>query len=104
MRRWADEATDDVVVYAVSSSTIGPEDPARLADFVMAMDLTMDVIADYETTIYDAWRFSSPERFAPYPREYVIGRDRRIRYREATLDVDAINAAVAAALQEGPAP
>lgn len=90
----------DVVAFAVSSSTIGPEDPARLADFVQAMGLTMTVIGDYDTTIYDEWRFATNEAFAPYPREYVIGRDGLIRLMSPVLDGAAMNAAVQAALQE----
>ncbi len=90
----------DVVAIAVSSSTIGPEDPARLGDFAEAMGLTMTVIGDYDTTIYDDWRFVTSESFAPYPREYVVGRDGRIRFMSAVLDVDAINGAVQAALMQ----
>ena len=88
----------EVVAYAISSSVIGTEDPDDLRQYTDGLGLTMTVLADYSADVYDAYRFTDPEAFAPYPREIVVGRDGRIAYLKATLDVAAMKAAVEAEL------
>jgi peroxiredoxin len=95
-QRWDDSG--DVVGFAISSSIIGREDPDDLRQFVAGMGLTLTVLADYDATLYDEYRFDDPEAFAPYPRDFVVGRDGRIAYLKATLDVDAMNAVIEAEL------
>ena len=58
----------------------------------------MTVLADYETTVYQAYQISDAERFAPYPREFVIGRDGRILYQSASIHVDELLAAIESGL------
>ncbi len=86
---WQDKG---LVAYAISSSTIGPENPQDLAEYVEGMKLTMTVLADYDVTVYYDYRINDPDAYAPYPREYVVDRDGTIVYMDSNIDVVALNA------------
>jgi len=81
-----------VQAVAISSSTIGPEDPLVLADYVAGMGLTMPVLLDVTTSVYDDYYIVDPDSFAPYPREFIIGTDGTILYTSTTIDVEAMSA------------
>lgn len=83
---------------AISSSTLGPEDPLALANYVATMGLTMPVLLDVTSAVYDDYRIFDPDAFAPYPREYIIDRDGTVLYTDSTIDVAAIAAVLDAAL------
>ncbi len=83
---------------AISSSTIGAEDPDALADYVDGMGLTMPVLLDVTTSVYDDYYIVDPEAFAPYPREVIVGADGTILYTSGTIDTAAIAAVLDAAL------
>jgi peroxiredoxin len=95
---WQSYEDQGLVAFAISSSTIGPEDPVALAAYVETMGLTMTVLADYDVTVYDDYFLSDPDAFAPYPREFIVDRDGVIIYADATIDVDAISAVLDAEL------
>lgn len=50
--------------------------------------------------LLDRLGFMTSGSFAPSPREYVIGRDGTVRMMSPTLDVQALNDAIAADLHE----
>jgi peroxiredoxin len=71
---------------------IGTEDPDNLAGYVEGLGLTMPILLDASTTVYDDYRIEFEEGFAPYPREYIIGRDGTLLYLAADIDVPAMQA------------
>lgn len=77
---------------AISSSTIGPEDPVTLAAYIDGMGLTMPVLLDVDTSVYQDYMIADPDAFAPYPREFIIDGDGTVLYTDGSLDTDAISA------------
>jgi hypothetical protein len=77
---------------AISSSTIGPEDPILLAAYIDGMGLTMPVLLDVSTSVYDDYFIVDPDQFAPYPREYIVDGNGTVLYTDAGLDIAAISA------------
>ena len=77
---------------ALSSSTIGPEDPTALAAYIDGMGLTMPVLLDVTTSVYQDYFINDPDAFAPYPREYIIDGNGTVLYTDASIDVEAISA------------
>ena len=88
-----------VKAVAISSSTIGPEDPVLLADYVAGMGLTMPVLLDVTEQVYQDYYIVAPEAVAPYPREYIIGPDGIVEYVAAEVDVEAMAAVLDTLLQ-----
>lgn len=81
-----------LAAVAISSSTIGAEDPVLLGDYVDGMGLTMPVLLDVTTSVYQDYFIVDPEAFAPYPREFIVDVDGTILYTSATVDTEAIAA------------
>ena len=77
---------------AISSSTIGPEDPVLLEAYIDGMGLTMPVLLDVDTSVYQDYMIEDPDSFAPYPREYIIDGNGTVIYTDASLDIAAISA------------
>lgn len=77
---------------AISSSTIGPEDPILLAAYIDGMGLTMPVLLDVSTSVYQDYLIVDPDAFAPYPREYIVDGTGTVLYTDAGLDIAAISA------------
>jgi hypothetical protein len=77
---------------AISSSTIGPEDPITLGAYVDAMGLTMPVLLDVDVSVYQDYFINDPDAFAPYPREYIIDGNGTVLYTDASIDTAAIAA------------
>jgi len=96
---WQDQAPRGITAFAISSNTLGPDDPDTVADYVAEMGLTMTTLVDYDVTVYDDYRISDSDGFAPYPREYIIDRDGTIAYAAATVDVAAMTAVLDALLE-----
>ena len=95
---WQAYQDQGLIVVAISSSTIGPEDPVALADYVATMGLTMPVLLDVDEAVYNDYRITTGDHFAPYPREYIIDRDGLLLYAEPTIDVAAMPPIIEAAL------
>jgi peroxiredoxin len=77
---------------AISSSTIGPEDPNTLGDYIDGMGLTMPVLLDVDVSVYQDYFIVDPDAFAPYPREFIIDGNGMVLYTDASIDVEAISA------------
>ena len=77
---------------AISSSTIGPEDPILLAAYIEGMGLTMPVLLDVTTSVYQDYLIVDPDQFAPYPREFIIDGNGTVLYTDAGIDTAAIAA------------
>lgn len=84
-------------LYAPSNPGLAV-DAATLAGWVEDFGVTMTVLADWDGAVYEAWALNDPDAYAPYPREYVLGRDGRLVYVDTNIDVDALTAAIEAAL------
>ena len=70
---WQPFQDQDVLVYAIHPG----DDPGQIADFVAQTGITYPVLADQGST---RGLFSFPNGVGyPYPRDVVIGKDRRIR-------------------------
>ena len=77
---------------AISSSTIGPEDPILLAAYIEGMGLTMPVLLDVSVDVYQDYLIVDPDQFAPYPREYIVDGNGIVLYTDAGIDTAAIAA------------
>ena len=95
---WQPYKDRGLLAWSLSSSVIGTEDPDNLAGYVEGLGLTMPILLDASTTVYDDYRIESEEGFAPYPREYIIGRDGTLLYLAADIDVPAMQAILDAEL------
>jgi peroxiredoxin len=93
---WKDQG---LIAFAISSSTIGAEDPTDLAEYVDGMGLTMTVLADYEADTYADYDFDDPDQYSPYPREFIVDQDGNIAYLDSDIDVEALEAVLEELLQ-----
>ena len=95
---WQDFAPRGLIAYSVSSNILAPDDPETVADYVAEMGLTMTTLIDYDVTVYDAYRITDSDGFAPYPREFIVDRDGTVLYAAATIDAAAMAEVLDAAL------
>ena len=87
---WQVYQDEGLVAYAISSSTLGAVDEEDLKDYSETMGLTMPVLIDTNTDVYDAWAISTPDIYAPYPREYVVDQEGNIAFLAADIDTEAM--------------
>lgn len=96
------EGDPDFQAIFLSSSAIGPEDPALLAAWVAANGVTGEVLVDWNfpALIYPQWTITSTEGFAPYPRHFVVDQTGLIQY--ASFESDLTGAAATIRTLLGP--
>ena len=95
---WQVYKDEGLQAYALSSSIIGPEDPVQLGAFVDAMGLTMNVVVDYDATVYSDNYNADPDQFSPYPREFILDENGVVLYTSSTIDIPAMKAIIEAEL------
>lgn len=90
---WQTFKDQDVLVYAIHPG----DDPAQVADFITQTGITYPVMADQMTR----GLFSFPQGVGyPYPRDVVIGKDRRIRSIKNSFNPTEMSALVQQLLAE----
>ena len=62
--------------------------------------VSMTVLIDNSGEVYSEWRFDDPDRYAPYPLEFVLDRNGKIIYLSSNINAAEMTTAIEAAITE----
>ena len=79
-----------VQVWAIASN----ESPREVEEFVERLDIDMPVLLDITGDVAAQYAAAGKFETAPYPQEWLVGRDGTIVYYDNELDIDRLLEAI----------